>query len=298
MSAPANGPRPYLDRRGLGTVFGVSAAAVAHWQDRHPDFPPPDIVLGDRELPGWHPDRIPEIRDWHHNRPGQGAPGRPKTGRPPGTGRRNTTPPTPPPAGPVAPEPEELRRTELGPGWTTTSVGADDPDRTLWWHGSRVGHVRRTGKGWSATRASGVAETTGAGPRGIYPSRIKALRMLAAEAEHRRRAATPHADIPLDGLPGWQLTQTQAEHDTGAWRVIDPSGRTTGTVTRDDHGPRPEWRTTSGDPNHRSYAPATITPAHDDPARGHDYDLWRTRTAAAHAAARRHNPELFEGIGE
>lgn len=87
------GPTRYLDRAAVAALFGVSAAAVARWQERHgPDhenpFPAPDIVLGDRELPGWLPDRVDEIRAWHAARPGQGAPGRPK----PGAGRRRRQP--------------------------------------------------------------------------------------------------------------------------------------------------------------------------------------------------------------
>jgi hypothetical protein len=78
----------YLDRAAVGAVFGVTARAVAQWQDRHPDFPAPDVLLGDRELPGWHPDRLDEIKAWHKDRPGQGAPGRPK----PGAGRRKAQP--------------------------------------------------------------------------------------------------------------------------------------------------------------------------------------------------------------
>lgn len=142
MTAPTDGPRPYLDRAAVAAVFGVTATAVAHWQTRHPDFPPPDILLGDRRLPGWRPDRIAEIRDWHHNRPGQGAPGKPK----PGSGRRPgsaetaaaethvvAAPGDDVPNEAEEPEPDVQRRVQpdLGEGWMTTSYGADDPDRTL-----------------------------------------------------------------------------------------------------------------------------------------------------------------------
>ncbi|WP_084266063.1 hypothetical protein [Actinomadura macra] len=75
-----------MDRADVGAMFGVTARAVALWQDRHTDFPKPDIELGARELPGWLPKREAEIRAWHEARPGQGAPGRPK----PGSGRRKT----------------------------------------------------------------------------------------------------------------------------------------------------------------------------------------------------------------
>ena len=83
-----SGPAPYLDRAAVAALCGVSARAVALWQDRHEDFPAPDIVLGERELPGWLPDRVGEIKAWHAARPGQGAPGKPK----PGAGRRKRQP--------------------------------------------------------------------------------------------------------------------------------------------------------------------------------------------------------------
>lgn len=73
-----------LDRASVGALFGVSAAAVTRWQERDPSFPAPDFLLGDRELPGWLPERADEISAWYAARPGQGAPGRPK----PGSGRR------------------------------------------------------------------------------------------------------------------------------------------------------------------------------------------------------------------
>ncbi|TDD24994.1 hypothetical protein E1287_37675 [Actinomadura sp. KC06] len=69
------GPTRYLDRASVGALFGVSAQAVAKWQDRHGDFPAPDVHLGDRDLPGWLPERADEIRAWHAARPGQGAGG-------------------------------------------------------------------------------------------------------------------------------------------------------------------------------------------------------------------------------
>ncbi|GAA4059781.1 hypothetical protein [Actinomadura miaoliensis] len=78
------GPTRYLDRASVGALFGVSAQAVAKWQERYEDFPAPDALLGERELPGWLPSRVAEIKAWHAARPGQGAPGRPK----PGSGRR------------------------------------------------------------------------------------------------------------------------------------------------------------------------------------------------------------------
>ncbi|TDD90782.1 hypothetical protein E1298_12845 [Actinomadura rubrisoli] len=78
------GPTRYLDRAQIGALFGVSAQAVAKWQERSDDFPEPDGVLGDRELPGWLPSRVDEIRAWHKARPGQGAKGT----RKPGSGRR------------------------------------------------------------------------------------------------------------------------------------------------------------------------------------------------------------------
>lgn len=77
-----------LDRASVGALFGVSANAVRMWQERHADFPEPDFDYGKGELPAWLPEREGEIRAWHKNRPGQGAPGRPK----PGSGRRKRQP--------------------------------------------------------------------------------------------------------------------------------------------------------------------------------------------------------------
>ncbi|MBA9003671.1 hypothetical protein [Thermomonospora cellulosilytica] len=77
-------PVHYLDRAAVAALFGVTAQAVAKWQDRYDDFPKPDATWGERKLPGWLPERVGKIRAWHAARPGQGAPGRPK----PGSGRR------------------------------------------------------------------------------------------------------------------------------------------------------------------------------------------------------------------
>jgi hypothetical protein len=40
------------------------------WRLRYPDFPEPDIVIG--EVAGWDPDRAEELRVWASRRPGRG----------------------------------------------------------------------------------------------------------------------------------------------------------------------------------------------------------------------------------
>lgn len=184
----------------------------------------------------------------------------------------------------------------LGQGW------AVDDDDALWWQRiSRAGSVAKAwpGSGWEARHSTGRRVTAGAGPKGRYPSRIKALTALAAEYDRARRERTPHSELPADGLPnGWRLTQTIAEHDDGRWTLRTPGGEIAGTVARETYGGRrAEWRATAGDPATatRLQIPlVTVYPEHDDPARGSDPDLFRTRTAAVRALAIWHTPELAD----
>ncbi|MEV3927054.1 hypothetical protein [Actinomadura coerulea] len=184
---------------------------------------------------------------------------------------------------------------ELGPEWR---LDADD----VLWRGTgrsavRIGSVRRaglSGGGWEARHASGSAVTTGAGPRGRYPSRLKALTALAAEADRAHREHTPHTEVPVEGLPeGWRLTQTLADRDDGQWRLHAPGGQVAGTLTRETYGGRrAEWRATAGDPANRTALRTAVTPATGDPDRGSDFDLFRTRAGAARALADWHDPDL------
>ena len=111
----------------------------------------------------------------------------------------------------------------LGPEWAIT--GDDGGDITLWREDHRAGVVGRApfSSRWEARRASGGPVTTLAAKDGRYPSRVKALAALAAEVEHARRRATVARQVPLAVAgPGWQLTQTLADTDEGAWQVTGP----------------------------------------------------------------------------
>jgi hypothetical protein len=85
----------------IASWFGVTRPAVAHWMDRHANFPAPDVAIRQPSTKpgrpvsyvyGWRPEREPEIREWERNRPGQGAGG----GRPwhTGTSRQATGEPS------------------------------------------------------------------------------------------------------------------------------------------------------------------------------------------------------------
>ncbi|MFF0869924.1 recombinase family protein [Nonomuraea sp. NPDC003560] len=174
----------------------------------------------------------------------------------------------------------------LGPDWAT-----DDND-VLWWRREmRAGSVSPAwpGTGWTARTAQHIPITTGAGKRGAYPSRIKALTAVAADFEARRRARTEHADVALDGAPGWRLRQTQADHDRHRWNVVAPTGEIAGTVTRAGWHDQ-AWEATAGDPATRHYYPVPVQPIGDEPGRSSAEGCWRTRNAAALAVARWHDP--------
>ncbi|MEV0202548.1 recombinase family protein [Nonomuraea sp. NPDC050691] len=186
-------------------------------------------------------------------------------------------------------QPRRLRsESRLGPDWAT-----DERD-VLWWRREpRVGSVAPAwpGSGWTARNARHLPVTAGADARGNYRSKIKALTALAADFDQRRRAATSHADVPLDGAPGWRLTQTQADLDQHRWRVVSPTGDVAGTVIRMTRH-RQAWEATAGDPASRSYNPVPIEPLADDPDRSPADGCWRTRTAAAIAIAFWHDPDF------
>lgn len=95
--------------------------------------------------------------------------------------------------------------TRLGPDWAT------DENDVLWWRReTRAGSVAPAwpGTGWKARNAWHTPITDSAAKRGGYSSRIRALSAVVANFEARRRAATPHADIALDGAPGAPVEAT------------------------------------------------------------------------------------------
>lgn len=181
-----------------------------------------------------------------------------------------------------APAPQEvpLRRRPapgLGPEWAIT--GDDGEDVTLWREDRRAGTAGRIpfSSRWQARRASGGPVTTLAARDGRYPSRARALAALAAEAEHARRRATAARQVPLATAPGWQLTQTLADADQGAWQVTGPGGIRAGTVRRS----WPGARTWMGHPG-RSRRQAIPTPgtAHSRPCTPAPMTPRRTATGA------------------
>jgi hypothetical protein len=193
-----------------------------------------------------------------------------------------------------APPPDEvpLRRRPapgLGPEWAIT--GDDGGDITLWREDRRAGTVGRApfSSGWEARRASGGPVTTLAAKGGRYPSRAKALAALAADAEHARRRATLARQVPLAAAgPGWQLAQTLADKDEGAWQVIAPDGTRAGTVRRSYPGAR-TWTATAGDPEARHGTLLALYPGADQAAPDGD---WRTRDDAARAVAIARDPGI------
>lgn len=54
----------------IAAMFGVEPKTVSMWRLRYPDFPEPDVIIGD--LAGWDPGRTEEIRAWASRRPGRG----------------------------------------------------------------------------------------------------------------------------------------------------------------------------------------------------------------------------------
>lgn len=54
----------------IAAMFEVEPKTVSMWRLRHPDFPEPDVTIGD--LAGWDPGRAEELRAWASRRPGRG----------------------------------------------------------------------------------------------------------------------------------------------------------------------------------------------------------------------------------
>lgn len=54
----------------IAAMFGVEPKTVSMWRLRYPDFPEPDVSVGD--LAGWDPGRAEELRVWASRRPGRG----------------------------------------------------------------------------------------------------------------------------------------------------------------------------------------------------------------------------------
>ncbi len=195
--------------------------------------------------------------------------------------------------------------------WSMTG----DPDsdtRILWWQrDTRIGLVAkewRPGKGggsskWEPRLERGDGEevgrpvTAGSAGTGRYPSRKAALHALAATAQRRRREHTPHTTVALDGLEGWTLTQTQADHDDGVWIVRTPDGVMVGQVAKPSWAPR-DWQAHRGDresTNRYLRELHSLSPV-EEADRGSDPELFRTRTAAALALACEHDPDLYDTL--
>ena len=158
----------------------------------------------------------------------------------------------------------------LGADWSITDEYGED-SRTLWW--KRTDRVGTVGHAWQAGRRAGWQ--TSHGPD-RYPTRHKALTALATRYDLQRKQATPHASVPVQGLGGWQLTQSQADHDAKRWNVLAPDGEVAGILARPSWAPR-SWEAFSG-----------TTPI--NPAGGRE--VWKDRMSAARAIAQWHDPEL------
>jgi hypothetical protein len=62
--------RKMLGVADIAAMFEVEPKTVSMWRLRYPDFPEPDVTIGD--LAGWDPGRAEEIRAWASRRPGRG----------------------------------------------------------------------------------------------------------------------------------------------------------------------------------------------------------------------------------
>ena len=128
---------------------------------------------------------------------------------------------------------------------------------------------------------------------GPQPSRVKALRIAAADFKRQRRKETPAGpDIPLPGADGWKLRQTLAGKDAHTWQVIAPDDRAAGTVRPSWAGARC-WAASLGDPAREHHYAIPVTPFSDDErdlAARHGQE-WKNRDAAAYAVAHEHDPD-------
>jgi hypothetical protein len=69
----------YLGVNGIAERLGVTRHAVDKWRSRYPadsahPFPDPDVEI-DGGVPGWRPERLPEIERWRAGMPGRGVGG-------------------------------------------------------------------------------------------------------------------------------------------------------------------------------------------------------------------------------
>lgn len=74
----------YLSQAAIGRQLGGGRHIVGTWRNRYAGtptpFPEPDVWIGDgddddRAVPGWLPERMPEIAEWRKTLPGQGSGG-------------------------------------------------------------------------------------------------------------------------------------------------------------------------------------------------------------------------------
>jgi hypothetical protein len=70
--------RQYLGVVGVAEALGYGRHAVHKWRSRYPagsnhPFPEPDVEIDG--APGWRPDRLRTIADWHATLPGRGVGG-------------------------------------------------------------------------------------------------------------------------------------------------------------------------------------------------------------------------------
>jgi DNA invertase Pin-like site-specific DNA recombinase len=180
---------------------------------------------------------------------------------------------------------------ELGPEWTYAETSGSGGDIILWYRKTtRAGGARSAWpkSGWEPVSPQGFSL-----PGGPQPSRVKALRIAAADFERRRRKETPAGpDVPLPGADGWKLRQTLAEKDARTWQVIAPDDAAAGTVRLSWAGARC-WAASLGDPAREYHYAIPVTPSSDDErdlAAG-DGQEWKTRDAAAYAVAHEHDPD-------
>ena len=72
----------YLGQAAIARELGITRDLVATWRSRYKDsptpFPAPDAITEEsdgRDVPGWLPGRMEDIRAWRASLPGQGAGG-------------------------------------------------------------------------------------------------------------------------------------------------------------------------------------------------------------------------------
>ena len=72
----------YLGQAAIARELGVTRHLVGTWRNRYRNtqtpFPEPDAIVDEsdgRDVPGWLPERMGDIRSWRASLPGQGAVG-------------------------------------------------------------------------------------------------------------------------------------------------------------------------------------------------------------------------------